>query len=806
MTLESRSAPEQRRPAETAVNEPAKQALGEPPLEREPPKYRKRPADAAGFPAIWSSMKYGMREMGPLKTMRTYLAINKEGGFDCQSCAWPSPEPGQRKLAEFCENGAKAVADELTHKRADPDFFARHSLAELLEQSDHWLNAQGRLTHPMLRRPGATHYEPVAWDEAFRLIGDKLRELPRPDQAIFYTSGKTCNEPAFLFQLFARQYGTNNLPDCSNMCHESSGTALRYSIGIGKGTATLEDLEHTDLVLVVGNNPGTNHPRMLTSLEHAKRNGARMIAINPLEEVSLMRVKNPNPQDYPNPLMYLPKLLGEGERLADLHLPVRVNGDAALLQGIMKSLVERDAAAPGTVLDRAFIEQHTSDFDDFAAGLANTSWDAIVEGSGLERARIERAVDMIAAAERVVLLWCLGLTQQPNGVDNVQQVMNLLLLGGHIGRPGAGPICVRGHSNVQGDRTMGIWESPPATFLDALDREFGITAPRQPGFSTVEALHAMHDGRAKLFFAISGNLLSAAPDTQYAAQALSRCDLTVQVSTKLNRGHLVTGRTALILPCLGRAERDERAGGLQVGSAEDSMGIINPTRGAERPASEALLSDVEILVRLARATFGDASDVDWSSLLDNARVREHIARVIPGFADFNARLAKGPFYLPNPARERVFRTATGRARFRRCPVPELRLAPNELLMTTIRSHDQFNTVVYGLEDRYRGVRGGRHVLFVHPEDIARLGFRSGEWVDITSHFEGQTRRARRFQLHEYPIARGCAASYFPEANVLIPIGAVAPGSNQPAQKCVRITLAASEPLETPRPAQSARPD
>jgi molybdopterin-dependent oxidoreductase alpha subunit len=768
-----------------------RQVLGEPPLEAKAARLRKRSRAAAGIPAIWSTLKSGLREMGPGKTVRSLLALNQARGFDCQSCAWPSPEPGQRKLAEFCENGAKAVADELTSRRADPSFFAEHSIAALLAQSDRWLNASGRLTHPMLRRPGATHYEPVSWDAALALTAAELRRLERPDQAIFYTSGKTCNEPAFLFQLFARQFGTNNLPDCSNMCHESSGTALNETIGIGKGTCTLEDLEHCDLVLIIGNNPGTNHPRMLTSLERAKRNGARMIAINPMPETGLLRMKNPNPQDYPNPLLLIPGLLGEGTRLADLHLPVRVNGDAALLQGIMKSLLEREAAAPGTVLDRAFIERHTSGFGEFAAGVASTSWDDVVLGSGVERALIERAVEPIASAKRMVICWCLGLTQHANGVENVQQVVNLLLLGGHIGRPGAGPICVRGHSNVQGDRTMGIWENPRAEFLDALDREFGISTPRQRGYGTVEALHAMHDGRAKVFFAISGNLLSAAPDTRYAGEALSNCELTVQVSTKLNRGHLVTGRQALILPCLGRAERDERAGAAQLATAEDSMGIVNPSRGSERPASAELISDVEILVRLAQATFGDSGPVAWPSLLDNARVREHISRVVPGFADFNARIAQGPFYLPNPARERVFRTATGRARFTACSLPDLKFADDELLMTTVRSHDQFNTVVYGLDDRYRGVFAGRHVIFVSPEDIARLGFKPGEWVDITSHFEGETRVARRFKLIEYPIARGCAATYFPEANVLVPIRSLAAKSQQPAQKSVRITLAPS---------------
>jgi molybdopterin-dependent oxidoreductase alpha subunit len=768
--------------------------LGEPPQENKPPRVRARVSEAAGIPAIANTMKYGFGEMGPAESVRVFLAMNKVNGFDCQSCAWPSPDPPHRKIAEFCENGAKAAADERTHRRVDPSFFKRFSIANLLEQSDHWLNSQGRLTHPMIRREGASHYEPITWDDAVECIASELRTLGNPDEAIFYTSGKTCNEPAFVFQLFARQLGTNNLPDCSNMCHESSGTALTETIGIGKGTATLDDLERCDTIVNIGNNPGTNHPRMLTTLQAAKRRGAKMIAINPMPETGLLRVANPNPQDYPNPLMLVPALLGSGDRLADVFVPVRVNGDSALLQGIMKSLLERERAAPGTVLDRDFIAQYTTGFEAFRDGVERTSWSSIVTGSGVDRATIDATAELIARANHMVVLWCLGLTQHPNGVENVQQVINLLLLGGHIGRPGTGPICVRGHSNVQGDRTMGIWERPHAEFLDALNREFGMRAPRQSGYDTVESLHAMYERRAKVFFAISGNLLSAAPDTQYAAEAFTRCRLTVQVSTKLNRGHLVTGHTALILPCLGRAERDVRSGSEQFATAEDSMGIINPSQGHERPASQELLSEVEIIVRLARATFGDRSPVDWKSLLENDRIRDHIARVIPGFENFNTRIRGGPFYLPNGARERVFHTPSGKAVFSVCTAREPELGPGELLMTTVRSHDQFNTTVYGLNDRYRGVYGGRRVVFVHPDDLAERGIEPGQWVDITSHFNGEKRVARRFQAVAYPIARRSAATYFPEANVLVPVGSVAARSNQPAHKCVRITLDASTGL------------
>jgi molybdopterin-dependent oxidoreductase alpha subunit len=773
---------------------------GEPPEESSAAQIGKRYTVAAGIPAVVQTMKFGLGEMGVTRSLRSFLAVNKEDGFDCQSCAWPSPDKG-RKMAEFCENGAKAIADELTRRRIGPEFFERFSIQELLKQSDYWLNVQGRLTYPMIRRQGSTHYQPIEWAEAFGLIGSELRALALPDEAIFYTSGKTCNEAAFLFQLLARQFGTNNLPDCSNMCHESSGTALTETIGIGKGTVTLDDFNQCDTILIFGNNPGTNHPRMLTSLEAAKRNGATIIAINPMPETGLMRMINPNPQDYPSPFRFAGALLGSGTALADLHVPVRVNGDAALLQGIIKSLFDRERSAPGTILDRSFIEQQTTGFAEFEAAVAATSWEALAQSSGIDRPMIEKAADIVARAKRMIVVWCLGLTQQPNGVDNVRQVINLLLIGGHIGRPGAGACCVRGHSNVQGDRTMGVWERPREPFLAALDAEFGIRSPRQSGVDAVETVHALHDRSAKLFFAISGNLLQAVSDTEYATEAFSRCRLAVHVSTKLHRGHLLAGQQSLILPCLGRAERDLRAGENQLSTVEDSMGIINPSRGSLAPASPHLLSDVEIIVRTAQAAFGADSPVDWESLLDHDRIREHIARVVPGFEDFNARIRKGIFYLPNGARERVFHTPGGKAKFSVCSIPEHALGPGELLMTTVRSHDQFNTTIYGLNDRYRGIYNGRRVILLNPEDMNELGVRAGQWVDITSHFEAETRVARRFEAVSYPIARKSAATYFPEANVLVPIRSVAALSNQPSHKCVLITLTASEiPTQSQRDA------
>jgi len=779
--------------------------LGETPEEAGSPKVavEQRSKKAAGIPAIVQTMKFGLRDMGLVRSLRTFVNVNKEDGFDCQSCAWPSPDT-HRKVAEFCENGAKAIADELTRRKVEPSFFAMHSIADLIAQPDYWLNAQGRLTHPMIKREGATHFEPISWSDAFARIGGALRALSIPDEAIFYTSGKTVNEAAFLFQLLARQLGTNNLPDCSNMCHETNGTALTDTIGIGKGTVKLEDFDHCDTIFIIGNNPGTNHPRMLTSLEAAKHRGATIVSINPMPETGLMRVVNPNPQDYSNPLELPFALFGRGTALTDLYVPVRVNGDAALLQGVMKVLVDRDRASPGTVIDRAFIDEHTSGWDDFAAGLERSTWEEITESSGVDRAMVEAVADIVSRGKRMIILWCLGLTQHQNGVENVKQVVNLLLLGGHIGRPGAGPCCVRGHSNVQGDRTMGIWERPKEEFLAALDAEMGIHSPRKAGCDAVETLHALHDGTAKVFFAISGNLFSAAPDTHFTAEAFGRCPLAVHVSTKLHRGHLLGGKESIILPCIGRAERVVHGGKLQLSSAEDSMGIVNPTRGREVPISEHLLSDTEIIVRLAQATFGKDGPVDWESLLDHDRIRDHIARVIPGFEDFNARLHKGFFYLPNAARDRVFHTSTGKAKLSACGIPKHNLAPGELLMTTVRSHDQFNTVVYGLDDRYRGVWGGRRVIFVNPDDLRELGLADGQWVDITSHFEGETRTAHRFRAVAYPIARKSAASYYPEANVLVAVGSVAAECNQPAHKCVRITLRSSEAREIGAAAEPRR--
>jgi molybdopterin-dependent oxidoreductase alpha subunit len=745
--------------------------------------------DAAGIPAIWNTALYGIGDMGPIRAPEAFLKINHVKGFDCQSCAWPSPDK-KRKMFEFCENGAKAVSDESTGKRVTPEFFAKHSIAELAAHSDYWLNEQGRLTTPMVRHANATHYEPITWTEAFAMIAQELNGLESPDQASFYTSGKTTNEPAFLLQLFARQLGTNNLPDCSNMCHESSGVALVETLGVGKGAATLEDMETSELIFIFGNNPGTNHPRMLTSLQKAKDQGAKIIAVNPLPEVSLMRVKNPNPQDYPNPLELPFALLGKGQALADLYLPVRVNGDVAAIKGILKELFEREKKGIPSAIDREFIRTFTEGFDALLADVEAASWEEIEEESGLTRNQINTAADMYANSKKTIIAWCLGMTQQRNGVDNVSMIVNLLLVGGNIGRPGAGTVCVRGHSNVQGDRTMGVWERPPKPFLEALKKEFNFEPPQKWGYDAVETLHAMFDGDVKVFFAISGNFLSNTPDTVYSAHAMQRCKLTAHVSTKLNRSHLITGERALILPCLGRTEEDMQATGKQFLTVEDSMGIINPSQGFFPPASRELMSDVAILCQLAHATFGSRSTINWLGFAaDYNLIRDSISRVIPGFENFNARLkSEGFFYLPNAAKRRIFKTSSGKAKMTVCPIPKHNLQPGEFLLTTIRSHDQFNSTIYGLNDRYRGVFSGRRVIFLNPLDMQEQNLRTGQVVDIYSHFEGEVRKAPRFAIVPYAIARRSAAAYYPETNVLVPIRNVAAKSNQPVFKCIRITL------------------
>ncbi|MFC9270174.1 FdhF/YdeP family oxidoreductase [Streptomyces zhihengii] len=730
---------------------------------------------AAGLTAIAHTLRMAQEQMGVARTARTLLKVNQKDGFDCPGCAWP--EGDKRHLAEFCENGAKAVAEEATVRRVTPEFFAAHPVSDLAERSGYWLGQQGRITRPVHLAEGATHYEPVSWEKAFAIIAEELGALGSPDEALFYTSGRTSNEAAFLLQLFAREFGTNNLPDCSNMCHESSGSALTETIGVGKGSVSLEDLHQADLIIVAGQNPGTNHPRMLTALEQAKASGAKIISVNPLPEAGLERFKNPQSVSG----------LVKGVSLTDLFLQVRIGGDQALFRLLNKLILERDGA-----VDESFVAAHTHGFEEFADAARSADWEETLAATGLGREEIERALAMVLASKRTIVCWAMGLTQHKHSVATIREVVNFLLLRGNIGRLGAGVCPVRGHSNVQGDRTMGIFERPSAVFLDALEAEFGFAPPRHHGLDVVRSIEALRDGRAKVFFAMGGNFVAATPDTAVTEAAVRRARLTVHVSTKLNRSHAVTGRRALILPTLGRTDKDVQAGGRQVVTVEDSMGMVHASRGNLAPAGRHLLSEPAIVARMARAVLGAGSRTPWEEFeKDYGTIRERIARVVPGFEDFNAKIARpGGFALPHaPRDERRFPTATGKANFTAAPVEYPKVPAGRLLLQTLRSHDQYNTTIYGLDDRYRGIKGGRRVVLVHPDDARELGLADGAYADLVGEWkDGVERRAPGFRVVHYPTARGCAAAYYPETNVLVPLDSTADTSNTPASKSVVVRL------------------
>ncbi|MGW2178625.1 FdhF/YdeP family oxidoreductase [Streptomyces sp. NPDC001732] len=726
---------------------------------------------AAGLPAVAHSLLMARQQMGVRRTAQTLLKVNQKNGFDCPGCAWP--EGDKRHTAEFCENGAKAVAEEATLRRVAPDFFAAHPVADLASRSGYWLGQQGRITRPMYLPEGAERYEAVSWERAFAIIAEELRALGSPDEALFYTSGRTSNEAAFLLQLFAREFGTNNLPDCSNMCHESSGSALTETIGIGKGSVTLEDLHQADLIIVAGQNPGTNHPRMLSALEKAKAAGAKIISVNPLPEAGLERFKNPQ----------TPLGLIRGTALNDLFLQIRIGGDQALFRLLNKMILQTEGA-----VDETFVREHTHGFEEFAAAAREADWAKTLTATGLDRETIEQALAMVLASKRTIVCWAMGLTQHKHSVPTIREVVNFLLLRGNIGRPGAGVCPVRGHSNVQGDRTMGIFERPSPAFLDALDKEFGITSPRHHGYDVVRSIQALRDGDAKVFFAMGGNFVAATPDTAVTEAAMRRARLTVHVSTKLNRSHAVTGTRALILPTLGRTDKDVQASGKQFVTVEDSMSMVHASRGNLAPASPHLLSEPAIVARLARAVLGPGSATPWEEFeKDYATIRDRISRVVPGFEDFNARVARpGGFTLPHaPRDERRFPTATGRANFTAAPVEYPELPEGRLLLQTLRSHDQYNTTIYGLDDRYRGIKDGRRVVLVNPEDARALDLPDGAYTDLVGEWkDGVERRAPGFRVVHYPTARGCAAAYYPETNVLVPLDSTADTSNTPASKSV----------------------
>ncbi len=745
---------------------------------------------AAGMTAIKQSIEFAYGEMGVWRGTQTLLKLNQKGGIDCQSCAWADPE--KRTFAEFCENGAKALADEATNKKIDRDFFAKHSIAELSARSDEWLNAQGRITEPVYLPENATHYEPISWENAFHILADELNSLSSPDEAIFYTSGRTSNEAAFLYQLFVRQFGTNNLPDCSNMCHESTSVALSEAVGLGKATVRLEDLEDTDLIIIIGQNPGTNAPRMMSSLQEAKRKGAKIIAVNPLAEAGLINFVNPNPQHYSNILKFPIDVLGNvPTKLTDLHLPVRIGGDMAVLKGMMKVLLEKEKQNPNLIFDREFISGKTAGFDEFIVNLEKVSWQNILEESGLPREQIAEAAEMFADSKRVITCWAMGVTQHKYAVDTIRDIVNLHLLRGQIGRQGAGLCPVRGHSNVQGDRTMGVWEKMQPEFRVNLEKEFNFKTPEKNGFDTVKSLEAMHDGRARVFFAMGGNFLSATPDTNYTADGLRQCSLTAQVITKLNRTALVTGKKSLILPCLGRSEKDSQNGAEQFVSTENTILQVQMSKGILEPTSENLRSETWIIGKLADAVLKEKTTVDWQKMIsDYDAIRDSISRVVPGFENYNEKIRRdGGFYLPNKPRNSEFPTDTGKAKFYASELPKIEIKENHLIMTTVRAHDQFNTTVYKPNDRYRGIKGSRRVIFMNEADISERNLQAGQVVDLTSYFDDGERHAERFIVVPYQIPGKCAATYFPETNVLVPHGSVAEKSNCPTSKFVLITVA-----------------
>ena len=758
-----------------------KKTIAQPPENLTGIKETAIPLSAVGFKAVKSALTHMKDEVGIMRSIGLLAKLNQKDGFDCPGCAWPDPDEKRSFLAEYCENGAKAVAEEATKNRVSPLFFASHSINELGLLSDYELGKKGRVTQPMYLREGATHYEPIEWEEAFKKIGKSLNGLNSPDEAIFYTSGRTSNEAAYLYQLFVRQYGTNNLPDCSNMCHESSGSALVETLGIGKGSVTLDDFKHADLVIVMGQNPGTNHPRMLTALGETKQHGGKIISVNPLPEVGLKNFIDPQ-----NPL----KWLGKGNDLSDLFLQVKINGDVALLKAILILLHKKEKLHPGTVFDADFIQKQTLGYEAFITDLEQYDIVDLVSLTGLTIAEIETAADMIAVNKKIIVCWAMGLTQHKNGVDNIREVVNLLLLMGSIGKQGAGTCPVRGHSNVQGDRTMGIYEKPSEAFLDALDAHFEFQSPRAHGYDVVDAIEAMHQGRAKFFLGMGGNFISATPDTEVTAEALKNCDLTVHISTKINRSHLIHGKEALILPCLGRTENDIQTSGEQFVSVENSMGVVSKSVGHLEPLSDYLKSETAIVAGIANATLQN-SKVDWSAMAGNYDlIRDAIEATIPGFENFNERVRiPGGFYLPNNARENDFSvTYTGKANFTINELSDIVLEKEQYLMMTIRTHDQYNTTIYGLDDRYRGILNERRVVFMNQDDMNEAGLKHRDLVDLVSHFEGQERRAEKFIVIPYSIPRQCTATYFPETNVLVPLQSKARISNTPTSKTVVITV------------------
>ncbi|BDD06593.1 FdhF/YdeP family oxidoreductase [Aureibacter tunicatorum] len=736
---------------------------------------------AAGVPGVVNAMKHISQELGIWQGVKLLNKMNQKDGFDCPGCAWPDPDGKRSSLGEYCENGVKAIAEEATNRRVTPDFFKKNSVETLSQQTDYWIGKSGRITHPMYLAKGSSHYEQVSWEKAFDIAASHFAKLESPDDAVFYTSGRTSNEAAYMYQLFARQLGTNNLPDCSNMCHESSGKGLIETTGIGKGSVTLEDLHQAEVIMVIGQNPGTNHPRMLSALAKCKENGGQVVSINPIPEAGNNVFVDPQ-----NPMA----IIKGGDKLNDIYMQVKINGDVALLKAVMLLMLEKEKEKPGSVFDLEFINEHTKGYDDFIKELEQNDFNEAVKESGIPESQVRQLAQLMIENDKIIICWAMGLTQHENGVQNIREVANLLFLKGSIGKPGAGTCPVRGHSNVQGDRTMGIWEKPKEAFLDNLDKRFNLSTPREHGYDAVEAIKAMDEGKVKIFMAMGGNFISATPDSEFTGKAVQNVDLTIQVSTKLNRSHLVTGKEALIFPCVSRSEEDTQNGKRQFITVENSMGIVHKSEGKFKPASKELLSEHAIIAKLADKIFGQKSTVNWLDMIqDYDNVREHIEATIPGFDNFNQRVRKpGGFYLPNGARERKFNTATGKANFTVNPIPKRKVQNGNFIMMTIRTHDQYNTTIYGMDDRYRGILNERRVVLMNPEDMKANGFKSESIVHLKSIHNGESRIANNFKIVPYNIARGCVGTYFPETNVLVHVDNTAKVSNTPASKFIEIEI------------------
>ncbi len=733
---------------------------------------------AAGLPAIKVAVQHTFKEMGAIEALSTLSHMNQPEGFDCPGCAWPDPEKPS-KLGEYCENGAKALAEEATYDKVDAQFFKTHSVEKISTWSDYKIGKSGRITEPMVLKENSVHYEPISWEAAYALIAKELKQLRSPNEGVFYTSGRSSNEAAFLYGLFVRAFGTNNMPDCSNMCHESSGVALSQTLGIGKGSVKLEDFDKAEVVMVIGQNPGTNHPRMLSALEKCKRNGGKIISINPLAEAGLIRFKDPQS----------PVGIIKGTSLTDIHLKVKINQDVALLKLILKKLAKLDSET-NSVFNHDFISKYTHGYDQFIKDIDTYTEEELLNTCGVPEEEILKTVTLLAQKSKIIICWAMGLTQHKNGVDNIKECVNLLLLKGSIGKPGSGTCPVRGHSNVQGDRTVGIMHHVSKKLNATIKSVFGFSPPDKEGLDTVRALEAMHSGKAKTFMALGGNFLSAVADTKYAAEALQNCSLTVQISTKLNRSHLVTGKTALILPTLGRSEKDNKNGKDRFLTVENSMGKVHRSKGVLKPKSELLISEPEIIAGIANAYFKGDHQVNWKALGSNYDlIREKISQTVDGFENIQEKSKANGFYLPNNVRDMDFsKLPNGKAQFSVCDLSDHQLKANEFLLMTIRSHDQFNTTIYGLNDRYRGIHNERRVLFMNPTDIKIHGFNKMDVIDIVSTYEGIERRANKFLIVPYDIPKGNLAAYFPETNMVVPHNHFAHDSYTPISKSVKVHL------------------